>query len=245
MAHPACKDLGIYFRTVLSHPILSLRLLLLNSFTNSFLAVPTVLFFSIFPLPLCIFSDASCQVSPYFFPGFLAIFIHLPETECILLLVSLKPNFWFLERKLWRIFFRDRIEKQVFFSYLIILIIFLFNVRFLWNLENCFPISLQGDSVGLKVKCQKGAPFLFMRGGSISNLPLLLFTFFFLLFRTRFLTVVARCSFGLKQKKIIERRPFLFWGGVFEASWWNPSISQCRDVAGVWREPLIAPLCLR
>ena len=44
-----------------------------------------------------------------------------------------------------------------------------FIVRFFWNLEHFFSLSLQGDSIRLKLKYQKGAPIPFWGGGAIKN----------------------------------------------------------------------------
>ena len=60
-----------------------------------------------------------------------------------------------------------------------IIIIFL-TVWYLYNLEHCFLVSLYGDSIGLKSKFQKMAPFFLVRHGKGQSKNYFLFTVRFL-----------------------------------------------------------------
>ena len=65
----------------------------------------------------------------------------------------------------WLIRVKTKISERISFfrceeGSILELLLFLFTVRFFWNLELCFMISLQGDSIGLKLRYQSESYFL-------------------------------------------------------------------------------------
>ena len=71
--------------------------------------------------------------------------------------------------------------------------LFLFTVRFFWNLKQCFSLLLQGDSIWLKPTYQKGVTSLFEgRRGAISKLPFFFYHSIFQKFESLFHNIIAR-----------------------------------------------------